>query len=54
MSMPMDLMYSGQCAGAGCSYDHVPARNASAGIHSDCVKQMTKDAAGYLENNPVG
>ncbi|KAI2496731.1 hypothetical protein MHU86_17778 [Fragilaria crotonensis] len=50
----LDFMYFGECARAGCSYDHGPARNVSAGKRRDCVKRMTKAAAGYLENNPAG
>jgi hypothetical protein len=50
----LDFMYFGECARAGCTYDHGPARNVSAGKRRDCVKRMTKAAAGYLENNPVG
>jgi hypothetical protein len=50
----LNFMYFGECARAGCTYDHGPARNVSAGKRRDCVKRMTKAAAGYLENNPVG
>ena len=50
----LDFMYFGECARAGCTYDHGPARNVSAGKRRDCVKRMTKAAAGYLENNPIG
>ena len=50
----LDFMYFGECARAGCSYDHGPARNVSAGKRRDCVKRMTKAVAGYLKNNPAG
>jgi hypothetical protein len=47
-------MYFGECARSGCSYEHGPARNVSAGKRRDCVKRMTKAALGFLVNNPVG
>ena len=50
----LDFMYFGECARAGCSYEHGPVRNVSAGKRRDCVRRMTKAASGYLENNPVG
>jgi hypothetical protein len=50
----LDFMYFGECARPGCSYDHGPARNVSSGKRRDCVKRMTKAAAGFLENNPAG
>jgi hypothetical protein len=49
-----DFLYFGECARSGCTYDHGPARNVSAGKHCACVKRMTKATAEYLENNPVG
>jgi hypothetical protein len=49
-----DFMYLGKCDRAGCSYDHGPARNVSAGKRRDCVRRMTNAAARYLENNPAG
>ena len=50
----LDFMYFGECTRSGCSYDHGPARNVSAGKRRDCVRRMTTAAAGYLVNNPVG
>ena len=50
----LDFMYFGECARSGCSYEHGPARNVSAGKRRDCVKRMTKAASGFLEHNPVG
>ena len=50
----LDFMYFGKCARSGCTYDHGPACNVLAGKCRDCVKRMTKAAAGYLENNPIG
>ncbi len=50
----LDFMYFGECARSGRTYDHGPARNVSAGKRRNWVKQMTKAAAGYLENNPIG
>jgi hypothetical protein len=50
----LDFVYLGKCARSGCTYDLGPARNVSAGKHRDCIKQMTKAAAGYLKINPVG
>ena len=50
----LDFMYFGECARSGCSYEHGPVRNVSAGKRRDCVRRMTKAASGFLENNPVG
>jgi hypothetical protein len=54
MGACLDFMYFGECARAGCTYDHGPAHNVSAGKRRNCVKRMTKAAAGYLKNNPIG
>ena len=50
----LDFMYFGECARSGCTYEHGPVRNVSAGKRRDCVRRMTKAASGFLENNPVG
>jgi len=50
----LDFMYFGECARSGCSYEHGPVRNVSAGKRRDCVRRMTKAASGFLKNNPVG
>jgi len=50
----LDFMYFGECTRSGCSYEHGPVRNVSAGKRRDCVRRMTKAASGFLENNPVG
>ena len=50
----LDFIYFGKCARLGCTYDHGPARNVSVGKRRDCVKRMTKAAAGCLKNNSVG
>jgi hypothetical protein len=48
------FMYFGECARLGCTYDHGPARNVSAGKRRDCAKRMTKAEAGSHEDNPIG
>ena len=50
----LDFMYFGECTRSGCSYEHGPVRNVSAGKRRDCVRRMTKAASGFLKNNPVG
>jgi hypothetical protein len=50
----LNFMYFGECARAGCSYDHGPAHNVLAGKRRDRARRMTKAAAGYLKNNPAG
>ena len=47
----LDFMYFGECNKSGCSYNHEPA-NVSAGKRRDCIKKMTKAAAGYMDKNP--
>jgi hypothetical protein len=50
----LNFMYFGECARSGCSYEHGPACNVSAGKRRDCVKRMTKAVSGFLVSNPVG
>ena len=50
----LDFMYFGECARAGCTYDHGPVRNVSAGNCRECVKRMAKATVGYLVKNPAG
>ena len=47
----LDFMYIGECARAGCTYNHDPS-NVSPGKRRDVIREMTRAVAGYLEHNP--
>ena len=47
----LDFMYIGECARAGCTYNHDPS-NVSPGKRRDVIRKMTRAVAGYLEHNP--
>jgi hypothetical protein len=49
----LDFMYVGECARAGCTYNHDPS-SVSPGKRRDVIRKMTRAVAGYLEHNPVG
>jgi hypothetical protein len=48
----LDFMYVGECARAGCTFNHDPS-NVSAGKRRDVTRKLARAVAGYLEHNPT-
>ncbi len=54
MAACLNFMYFGECARAGCPYEHGSVGNVLAGKRRDYVWRITEAAAEFLQNSPVG